>query len=136
MSMRYLSLHLVRAFLVAGLLFATAAIAGAQQAPADPSAAAVAPLTQAERARYVGVYDAETPDGVMPIHIYEEGERLMGRPEHEDEPSPLTYLGEHRFVPDLMQEAILTFTIEGDRATRFTIAFPDERGTMVATRRP
>ena len=118
------------------LLCSTAAIASAQEpAAAAPTAAPVA-LTDADRAQYVGVFEADTPDGAMSIQIYQADGRLMGRPEHEDEPSPLTPLGNHRFRPDLLEEAVITFTVENGRATKFAIAFPDERGTLIAIRKP
>jgi hypothetical protein len=130
------ALRLVRPLIAVSLLLGAATAAEAQNAPAAPSADATVTLTPAERARYVGVYEMETPEGTMAIHIYEEGEKLMGRPEHEDEPSVLTPLGEHRFRPVLMAEAVIRFTIENDRALNFAIDFPDERGTVLAFRRP
>jgi len=120
--------------LAAFALVAIAATTGsAQQAPASD---APVTLTSAERAQYVGVYELDTPDGVMRINVYEEGDKLMGLPEHDNEASPLTPLGEHRFRPALMQEAVLTFSVDEGRAVSFAIAFPDERGTMIAFRRP
>lgn len=124
------------------LLFSVVLVSGpvllqAQSAPATPSAEgdAAVTLTAQERARYVGTYEVETSDGLMAIHVYEEGDRLMARPEHEEEPSALIPLGEHRFRPVLADQAVITFAVENDRATSFTIVFPDERGTMVAQRR-
>lgn len=120
--------------LAAAALVAIAATPGvAQQAPAADTPVT---LTSAERAQYVGVYELDTPDGVMRINVYEEGDRLMGLPEHDNEPSTLTPLGEHRFRPVLMQEAVLTFSVEEGRAVSFAIEFPDERGTVIAFRRP
>ena len=134
--MRNLSTRLLRPLLGAALLCSAATLADAQQAPAPAAGEATVKLTQEERARYVGVYEAPTPDGPLRIHVYEQGERLMGRPENDDEPSPLTPLGEHRFRPDMASEAVITFTLEEGRVTRFTIVFPDERGTIVAVRTP
>lgn len=115
-------------------LLLTAASAAAAQQPQTPQATAQPPaLTQEQRALYVGVYETATPDGPMRIHIYEEGERLMGRPDGDD-PSPLLPAGEHRFRPEMAYDALVTFTIENGRASRFTIVFPDERGTMTAVR--
>jgi len=117
------------------LLAGGAAPASAQQSPAAAAEQTVT-LTAADRARYVGAYELETPDGMMVIRIFEQGEALMGQPEHEDEPSVLTPLGDPRFRPVLMSEAVLRFTVENDRATAFAIDFPDERGTVMAFRRP
>ncbi|HEX6926843.1 MAG TPA: hypothetical protein VF167_15580 [Longimicrobiaceae bacterium] len=120
------------------VLVAGPALLEAQSTPTAPSAEAdtAVALTAEERARYVGTYEVETSDGLMAIHVYEEGDGLMARPEHEEEPSPLIPLGEHRFRPVLADQAVITFAVENDRATSFTIVFPDERGTMVAQRRP
>lgn len=126
-----------RPFLVLSLLLGAATAASAQTAPPPaPSAEATVTLTAEERARYVGVYEVETPEGTMAIHIFEEGDQLMGRPENEDEPSVLTPLGEHRFRPVMAREALIRFSVEDDQAINFSIAFPDERGTMMAFRRP
>ena len=134
--MRTPSTRFLRPLLAAALLLTAAAAADAQQAPAPAASEATVKLTADQRARYVGVYEATTPDGPLRIHVYEDGERLMGRPENDDQPSPLTPLGEHRFRPDLASEAVITFALEEGKVTRFTIVFPDERGTVVAVRRP
>lgn len=129
--------RLSRPLLALSLVFGAASVASAQDASAPaPTAEATVTLTADERAVYVGVYEVTTPEGTLAIHIFEEGEQLMGRPENEDEPSPLTPLGEHRFRPVMAQEALLRFTVENDRAINFAIDFPDERGTMLAFRRP
>ena len=134
--MRNLSTRLLRPLLGAALLCSAATMAGAQQAPAPAAGEATVKLTQEERVRYVGVYEASTPDGPLRIHVYEEGVRVLGRPENDDQPSPLIPLGEHRFRPEMAGGAVITFTLEEGRVTRFTIVFPDERGTVVAVRRP
>lgn len=126
---------LLPVFSTALLLGAAGAASAQEPAPAAATEQTVT-LTAPERARYVGVYDMETPEGKMSIRVYEEGDALLGMPEHEDEPSVLTPLGDHRFRPVLMQEAVLRFVVENDRAISFAIDFPDERGTMMAFRRP
>lgn len=129
--------RLIRPLLALSLVFGAASVAAAQNGSAPaPTAEAAVTLTAAERAVYVGVYELATPEGNLAIHIFEDGDRLMGRPDNEEEPSPLTPLGDHRFRPVLMQEALLRFTVENDRAINFAIDFPDERGTMLAFRRP
>jgi len=130
--MQRIAAHLRRMILGAALLTPFAATADAQQAAA-PAAAAPVALTAEQRAQYVGIYEAPTDNGPLRIHIYEEGERLMGRPDGDD-PSALVPAGEHRFRPEMANDAVVTFTIENGRATRFAIVFPDERGTVVAVR--
>ena len=130
--MQRIAAHLRRMILGAAMLIPFAATAGAQQVPA-PAAAAPVALTAEQRAQYVGVYEAPTDNGALRIHIYEQGERLMGRPDGDD-PSPLVPAGEHRFRPEMANDAVVTFTVENGRATSFAIVFPDERGTIVAVR--
>jgi hypothetical protein len=128
-------IRIVRPLVAAALLSTAASVASAQQAPTQSTTPTDVTLGQEERARYVGVYETETPEGVMKIHIFEDGERLMGRPENETEPSPLTPLGDHRFRPELATELVLTFTVENNRASHFALTFPDDRGTLMAYRR-
>lgn len=133
--MRTLRLILASPLLATLFICSTAVIANAQVSP--PAAAEeAAPLSETERARYLGVYEIETPDHVMQVRIYEAGDRLMALPDDDDEPSHMTPLGNHRFRPDLMSEVVVTFAVDGDRATSFSIVFPDERGTVVAIRKP
>lgn len=127
---------LIRPLLLLALLLAAPVAASAQESPATVPADTSATLSAEERALYIGTYEVETPDGPMAIRIYEDGDRLMGLPEDEDEPSALVPLGDHRFEPVLAEGAVMTFVVENDRAVNFTITFPDERGTMSATRRP
>lgn len=134
--MRSTSARLARPLLLAALLSSGATVAWAQEGPAAGSETAAIALDQEERARYVGVYEAETPDGILLIHVYEGDDRLMARPDHEDEPSGLIPLGEHRFRPVMASEAVITFALENGRASQFTIVFPDERGALTAHRRP
>lgn len=133
--MRTIRLALASPLLVT-LFICSTAVSASAQLPPSAEVAEVAPLTETERARYIGVYEIEGPDDVMQIRIYETGDRLMALPDANDEPSPLTPLGNHRFRPDLRSEVVVTFTVEGDRATAFSVVFPDERGTVVAIRKP
>ena len=134
--MQSLSHRVARPLLALGLLTGAAGMSFAQEAPAPAEAQATVTLTAAERERYVGVYELESPDGVLAIHVFVDGENLMGRPENADEPSVLTPLGEHRFRPVLEPTAVVRFTLEGDRAINMAIEFADERGTMLAFRKP
>lgn len=134
--MHRLSRRLLPTVLGTALMVGAAGAASAQEAPPAAAPEQTVTLTAEERARYVGIYDMETPEGAMSIRVYEEGDALLGMPEHEDEPSVLTPLGDHRFRPVLLRDAVLRFVVENDRAISFAIDFPDERGTVMAFRRP
>jgi hypothetical protein len=134
--MRYPSARFLRPLLALALLVSAATVVEAQQANPATSSGASLTLTPEQRAVYVGVYAFSTPEGPRRLEVYESGDRLMGRPDGDDEPSPLTPVGEHRFRPEVAREAVVTFTVEDGRATRLTIVFPDERGTVVASRVP
>ncbi len=134
--MQSLPHRIARPLLALGLLVGAAGVTTAQQAPAPATAEQTVTLTAGERERYVGVYELETPEGVMAINVFVDGENLMGQPQSADDPSILTPLGEHRFRPVLEPAAIIRFTLENDRAINMAIEFSDERGTMMAFRKP
>ena len=107
------------------------------QTPAAAPAAAQGdvkdlPLGAAERQRYVGRYTVTTPEGTMVLRVYEEGEKLMGVPEGDPEPSRLLYQGDHTFRPEMNVAMKIVFTVADDRATKFTLT--REGMTMEAIR--
>jgi D-alanyl-D-alanine carboxypeptidase len=78
------------------------------------------PLTPAERARYVGTYDLR-PAVPLEVRVFEQGDRLMaqgtGQPAF-----PLRYQGDHTFDGPEASSIRMVFTVEGERATMFTLS--------------
>ena len=67
-----------RPLLALSLLLGAATVASAQESAATaPAAEATVTLTAEERARYVGIYEVETPEGTMAIHIFEQGADIV-----------------------------------------------------------
>ena len=136
-----LSARLTPAAFALALAFVLPAAARAQAAPApSPAAAASAAkevaLPAADRARYVGTYLVSVPGtdrAPLPFRVFEAQGSLMGQPEG-GQPARLLYQGGHVFRPEPMPEAALTFTVEGERATRFSVATPE--GDVQAVRAP
>jgi CubicO group peptidase (beta-lactamase class C family) len=91
-------------------------------------------LAGSERSRYVGNYTLTAPSGQkVPLRIFEQGGVLMtqigGQPQ-----GRLIPLGNHAFVLREDPDVRMTFVVNGDRATRLTMAQPG--GTMEAVRDP
>lgn len=134
--MQKLRLRYLRPLLTTALVVVSATTVRAQQVPADTADEAPVTLTAEERARYVATYEMSTPEGPFTVTVSEQGDRLMALPQSDADPTQLIPLGEHRFRPEAMPAALVTFAVDGDRAINFTIDFNDERGTVMAFRKP
>lgn len=125
--------------LLAAALMTLAIGAGAStaraQAPATaPASGAEQPLTPEARARYVGDYEVQTPDGPYPVRVYVEAEKLMAAP-GDDEPSRLIYQGRDTFRPEMAPDATVVFTVVDGKATRFVYNPPNGDPSMEAVRK-
>jgi D-alanyl-D-alanine carboxypeptidase len=91
-------------------------------------------LAGAERARYVGAYTLTIPSGPKaPIRVFEQADTLMAQIAGQMT-GRLIALGNHAFVLRENPEVRFTFTVDGGRATRLTLAQPG--ATLEATRDP
>jgi hypothetical protein len=105
--------------------------AEAQAAPGAPAASAAAaaqdlPLTAEQRQQFVGVYVVSMPGApgrAMPFRVYEEQGALYGQPQG-GSAKRLLYQGENRFSAEGEPESVVSFTVEGGKAARFTVATP------------
>jgi len=110
------------------LVFGLSAPAAAQAKPADTTRAAATvkdlPLTAAERQSFVGIYSVKLPLGWgSVVRIFEENGVLKAL--SEGETRRLLYQGDGVFRFEGMPDLVLTFVLEGGRATRFTGRKPD-----------
>lgn len=124
-------------FAAALMTLAIGAGAGAAtaQTPAAPETKpAEQPLTPEARARYVGDYELQTPDGPFPIRIYVEAEKLMAAP-GDDDPSRLMYQGGDTFRPEMAPDATVVFTVVDGKATKFVYNPPNGDASMEAVRK-
>jgi hypothetical protein len=117
------------------LAIGAAGTANAQTAAAPAAKQAEQPLSAEARARYVGDYVVQTPDGDMPIHVYVEAEKLMARP-GDDDASRLIYQGGDTFRPEMAPEATVVFTVVDGKATKFLYTPPEGNGGIEAVRKP
>ena len=110
----------------------------ASQAQARDTAASSAPvkdlpLTAAQRQAFVGSYSVTLPFGEpTSLRIFEENGVLKGQPE-DQEARRFLYQGDNVFRPE-GADFILTFVVDGGRATKFTARRPD--GVMEGVRVP
>jgi len=83
-------------------------------------------LTAEERQRFSGVYAVTAGEARAPsdFRVYENEGSLMGQMRTND-PTRLLYQGENVFVPAASPEFKIAFTVEGGRATKVTIVYPD-----------
>jgi len=114
---------LVRSTIVLVLGFGPSARASAQQRRDSTRAAADTvkdlPLTAAQRQSFVGSYSVTLPlGGGSVVRIFEENGVLKAL--SEGETRRLLYQGDAVFRPEGLPDFVLTFVIEGGRATRFT----------------
>ncbi len=117
------------------LVFGVSAPAAAQAKPGDTTRTADAakdlPLTAAQRQSFVGSYSVTLPlGGGSVVRIFEENGVLKAF--SEGETHRLVYQGDAVFRPEGVPDFVLTFVIEGGRATRFTGRKPD--GVMEGVR--
>ena len=86
------------------------------------------PLTAAQRQAFVGSYLVTLPWGKQDrVRIFEEKGvlKVKGEDENEIELPRLLYQGDAVFRPEGKPGFVLTFVLEGGRATRFTGLRPD-----------
>jgi D-alanyl-D-alanine carboxypeptidase len=87
------------------------------------------PVTDAERARYLGTYDL-APALPLQLRIFEQEQRLFAQATGQG-PIPLQYQGDHTF--SALDGAIrMVFTVEADRAAGFTL---HQGGTAIEAKR-
>jgi hypothetical protein len=121
--------------LLAAALMTLAISAGAGAASAQtPAAPAEQPLTAEARARYVGDYEMQTPEGPYVIRIYVEAEKLMAAPGDSD-PSRLMYQGGETFRPEMAPDATVVFTVVDGKATKFVYNPPNGDASVEAVRK-
>jgi hypothetical protein len=83
------------------------------------------PLTAAQRQAFVGSYSVTLPFGEpTSLRIFEENGVLKGEPENQ-EARRMLYQGDNVFRPEGVPNFVLTFVVEGGRATKFTGLKPD-----------
>ena len=119
-------LRLAPYFAALAIATAAAAPAAAQETTPAPATAEMKdlPLTPEQRQGYVGVYSITTPEGTMPFRIYEVNGALHGQP-GDDDPKRLLYQGNNVFQPEGMPEFVVTFTMDGAKATSFVVKSPE-----------
>jgi hypothetical protein len=118
--------------LVFSLFVTTPTLLQAQTSPAVPAASESPtvkdfPLAAEEREGFVGLYSVTTADAEKPplsLRIFEQEDRLMGALNGND-PTRMLYQGNNVFRPEAAVVFVLTFTVEGERATRLSIMSPD-----------
>ena len=117
------------------LVASTAAHAqSAATTPAVSAASQEVALTAAERQQLVGTYVltmAGMPGRSMPFRVYEEQGALYGQPQG-GEPKRMIHQGGFRFRPDGDPVAVVSFTVEAGKPTRFTVVTPE--GNLEGTR--
>jgi D-alanyl-D-alanine carboxypeptidase len=77
-------------------------------------------LTAAERAQYVGSYAVQLPGRVLPMRIFEQGDKLISQAEGQG-PIELIPYGNHTFGAAFDPSVRLIFAIDGGRAAKFTL---------------
>ena len=114
------------AALVGFAALGTASAAPAQTtAPAAPAAAAPAPLTAEERARYLGSYQVEMDGAVDSLIIVEENGNLIAQPPGMSRPSQLNRVNGDVFEPVVAPGATFTFTVAEGKVTGFVLEMPN-----------
>jgi len=127
----------VTASIALALVFGLSAPAAAQAKPADTTRAAETvkdlPLPAAQRQSFVGIYSVTLPlGGGSVVRIFEENGVLKAL--SEGETRRLLYQGDAVFRPQGMPNFVITFLLEGGRATKFTGRRPELEGVMEGVR--
>ena len=123
-------------FLLAFSLHACAAAHGqVQDTPRADAALKDRPLTAAQRQSYVGSYTANMPQGgQVSVRVFEENGVLKMWVADPNEARRLLHQGDNVFVLENTPDFVLTFVMQGGRATGFNVRKED--GTIVALRNP
>ncbi|OLC46274.1 MAG: hypothetical protein AUH43_14430 [Acidobacteria bacterium 13_1_40CM_65_14] len=113
--------------------------AAAQAKPGDTTRAAETvkdlPLTAAQRQSFVGNYSVTLPFGERDLlRIFEENGVLKAHSSRDQEARRLLYQGDAVFRPEGMPNFVITFVLEGGRATKFTGRRPELEGVMEGVR--
>jgi len=122
------------------LLFGLSARAAAAQAkPGDTTHAAVTvkdlSLTAAQRQSFVGSYAVTLPFGKRDsLRIFEENGVLKAHSSRDQQTLRLLYQGDAVFRPEGMPNFVITFVLEGGRATKFTGRRPELDGVVEGVR--
>src|SRR6266851_679032 len=115
----------------------SASAAAAHSKPGDTTRAAETvkdlPLPAAQRQSFVGIYSVTLPlGGGSVVRIFEENGVLKAL--SEGETRRLLYQGDAVFRPQGMPNFVITFLLEGGRATKFTGRRPELEGVMEGVR--
>jgi len=92
------------------------------------------PLTAAQRQSFVGSYSVTLPLGGENdlLRIFDENGVLKAQSLHDKETRRLLYQGDAIFRPEGIPDFVITFVLEGGRATKFTARKPE--GAMEGVR--
>jgi hypothetical protein len=92
------------------------------------------PLTAAQRESFVGTYSVTLPRGGENdlLRIFDEQGALKAQSMHDKETRRLLYQGDAVFRPEGIPDFVITFVLEGGRATKFTARRPE--GVMEGVR--
>ena len=92
------------------------------------------PLSTANRQSYAGSYTANLPQGGQSsVLVFEENGTLKLRVSDSDESRRLLYQGDNVFLAENTPDFVLTFVMDGGRATGFTVRKADGK-LIVAVR--
>ena len=91
-------------------------------------------LSPAQFQRFIGSYSVSAGGAAGPemrLRLFAENEKLFGQIDG-NAPTRMLYQGDDVFRPEAASAFVLTFVVEGDRATRVSIVSPE--GTMAGRR--
>ncbi len=128
---------------VLALVFGLSASAAAAQAKPGVTTQAAStvkdlPLTAAQRQSFVGSYSVTLPIGESGerdlLRIFEENGALKAHSSRDQEARRLLYQGDAVFRVEGMPNFVITFVLEGGRATKFTGRRPELEGAVEGVR--
>jgi hypothetical protein len=92
------------------------------------------PLTAGQRQSFVGSYSVTLPLGGENdlLRVFDENGVLKAQSMHDKETRRLVYQGDAAFRPEGIPDFVITFVLEGGRATKFTARRPE--GVMKGVR--
>lgn len=122
-------MNLLHCAIVLVFVFGASARATAQQRGDSTQAADTVkdlPLTAAQRQSFVGSYSVTLPLGGENdlLRIFDENGVLKAQSMHDKETRRLLYQGDDVFRPEGIPDFLITFVLEGGRATKFTARRP------------